>query len=137
MGKKQPRYESELDKFHSWIDNLKNASETSIILVEGKNDKKALESFKIKNVYCLRGAIFQTVEFIASKNKECILLVDLDAEGRKLHARLLTDLQANGVKVNTRFRKLLFATKIRNIEAIPKYLERHLTLNPRKRPSWF
>lgn len=137
MVKKQPRGESELDKFHSWIENLKNASETKVILVEGKNDKKALESFEIKNVYSLRGALFQTVEKIASLGKECILLVDLDAEGRKLHARLLTDLQANGVKVNTKFRKLLFATKIRTIEAIPKHIERHLTLTPRKGPSWF
>ena len=136
MGKKQPRDESELDKFHSWIENLKEASETNIILVEGKKDKNALESFKIKNVYSLRGALFQTIEKIASLGKDCILLMDLDAEGRKLHAKLLTGLQANGVKVNTRFRKLLFATKIRTIEAIPKYIERQSALNPRKRPFW-
>ena len=135
MVKKQP--ESELDRFHSWIENLKDASETKVILVEGKNDKKALESFKINNVYSLRGALFQTVEKIASLGKDCILLMDLDAEGRKLHAKLLTDLQKNGVKVNTRFRKLLFATKIRTIEAIPKYIERQSAITPRKRPSWF
>ena len=136
MVKKQPRYESELDKFHSWIENLKKASETKVILVEGKNDKKALESFEIKKVYCLRGALFQTVEKIASLGKDCILLMDLDAEGRKLHAKLLSDLQKNGVKVDVRFRRLLFATKIRTIEAIPKHIERQLILNPRKGP-WF
>lgn len=136
MGKKQPRCESELDRFRSWIENLKTASETKVILVEGKNDKKALESFEIKNVYSLRGALFQTVEKIASLGKDCILLMDLDAEGRKLHAKLLTGLQANGVKVNNKFRKLLFATKIRTIETIPKYIERQSTINPRKRPSW-
>lgn len=137
MGKKQPRNESELDKFNSWIENLKKASETKVILVEGRKDKKALESFEIKNVYCLRGALFQTVEKIASLGKGCILLMDLDAEGRKLHAKLLSDLQKNGVKVDVRFRKLLFATEIRTIEAIPKHIERHLTLNPRKRHSLF
>lgn len=137
MGKKQPKGETELDKFHSWIEHLKNASETKVILVEGKNDKKALESFKIKNIIYLKDSLYKVVEDIAETGKQCILLVDLDAEGRKLHARLLSDLQANGVKVNTRFRKLLFTTRIRTIEAIPKYIERQLTLTPRKRPSWF
>lgn len=137
MAKKQPKNVSELDKFNSWIENLKKASETKVILVEGRNDKKALESFEIKNVYCLRGALFQTVEKIASLGKDCILLMDLDTEGRKLHAKLLSDLQKNGVKVDVRFRKLLFATEIRTIEAIPKHIERHLTLTPRKRHSLF
>ena len=137
MGKKQNPGVTELDKFHSWIEHLKNASKTKVILVEGKNDKKALESFKIKNIIYLKDSLYKVVEDIAETGKECILLVDLDAEGRKLHARLLNDLQANGVKVNTRFRKLLFTTRIRTIEAIPKYIERQLTLTPRKRPSWF
>ena len=137
MVKKQLKNEEELDKLNSWVENLKEASETKTILVEGKNDKKALEIFDIKNVFYLKGPLFKNVETIASKSKECILLMDLDAEGRKLHAKLLTDLQANGVKVNTRFRKLLFAKKIRTIEAIPKHIERQLTQTPRKRHSWF
>ncbi len=137
MGKKPIKGESELDKFHSWIEHLKNASKTKIILVEGKNDQRALTSFGIKNIIYLKEPLYKVVESIAEENKECILLMDLDAEGRKLHARILNDLQANGVKVNTRFRKLLFATKIRNIEAIPRYIERQLTISLRKRPSWF
>lgn len=137
MGKKQNPGVTELDKFHNWIESLKNASKTKTILVEGKKDQRALESFKIKNILTLREPLFQVVENIADSGKECILLMDLDAEGRKLHAKLLSELQANGVKVNTRFRKLLFATRIRNIEAIPRYIERHLTITLRKRPSWF
>ncbi|MDP4012614.1 MAG: toprim domain-containing protein [Candidatus Nanoarchaeia archaeon] len=130
--------DAELDKFKNWVENLKNASENHIILVEGKSDKEALASFGIKSsaIVYLKGPLYSVVESIAKKSKECILLMDLDAEGRKLQERLLTDLQANGVKVNTRFTKLLYTTKIRNIEAIPKYIEKHLTITPRKRPSF-
>ena len=137
MSKKQSPGVTELDKFHNWIESLKNASKTKVILVEGKKDQRALEYFKIKSILTLREPLFETVEKIATTGKECILLMDLDAEGRKLHARLLSDLQANGVKVNTRFRKLLFGTRVRNIEAIPKYIEHQLTISLRKRPSWF
>lgn len=128
----------ELDKFKNWVENLKSASETKTILVEGKSDKEALASFGIKNssILYLKEPLYQVVESVAKKSKECVLLMDLDAEGRKLQERLLTDLQANGVKVNTRFTKLLYTTKVRNIEAIPKYIERHLAQTPRKRPSF-
>lgn len=128
----------ELDKFINWVKNLKSAAESKVILVEGLSDKDALASFGIKrsSIITLREPLYKVVESIAKKAKECVLMMDLDAAGRKLQERLLTDLQANGVKVNTRFIKFLYGTRVRNIEAIPRYIERHLAQTPRKRPSF-
>jgi len=135
---KRKGVDSQLEKFKNWVEKLKDSAETNIILVEGKSDKEALASLGIprKGITYLREPLYKTVENIAKKNKGCVLLMDLDTAGRKLQERLLTDLQANGVKVNTRFTKFLYTTKIRNIEGIPKYIEKHLTITPRKRPSF-
>ena len=65
----------------------------------------------------------ERVEMLA-QNKECILLMDLDKAGRRLHAHMKGDLQHAGVRVNSRFRNfLLTITRLRFIEGLDTYMK--------------
>ena len=112
-----------LNDLMAWIEELKSSNEIKI--VEGKNDKKALESLEIKNVITLNKPLFQIVENISKKSKKCILLVDLDKEGKILYSKLKKDLQRNGVKTNDTYRNFLYRkTNLKNIEGILTYFNK-------------
>ena len=109
-----------IDDLNSWIKNLRDSNK--IIIVEGKKDKHALELLGIKNIITLNKPLFQIVEDISKKSKKCILLVDLDKEGKILYAKLKKDLQRNGVKTNDTYRNFLYRkTNLKNIEGISNY----------------
>ena len=112
-----------LAELRNLIDKIKNSG--ILVVVEGKKDKAALEKLGISNVIELgKKPLFQIVEDIASSNEECILLTDLDKEGRQIYSKLNSNLQKNGVKVDDKFREFLFRhTKLRQIEGIDSYLE--------------
>jgi len=110
-------------EFEKFIQNLKKTSKEKIILVEGIKDKKALESFNIKNIITLKKPLYQIIEDIVETKKECIILTDLDKKGKQLYARLSSKLKQFGVIIDNRFREFLFKTKLRQIEGIKKYLK--------------
>ena len=106
-----------------WVGKLKNTDK--LIVVEGIKDKRALEKFGIEGIITLKKAIYKTAEDIAKQEKDCIILTDLDREGKKLYKELSTKLQDLGVKVDKSFREFLFRkTKLRQIEGLRKYLEK-------------
>ena len=105
------------------IEGLRNTEK--LIIVEGKKDKKALEKLGITNVKELNKSIFEFAEEIAAKEKEVIILTDLDKEGKLLYSKLKSNFQRNGVKVDVHFREFLFKnTKLRQIEGINSYIKR-------------
>lgn len=107
-----------------WIQDLKKSDK--LILVEGIKDKKALQLLGIRNTITIKQPLYQLIEEISSKTKECILLLDLDPEGKKLYSRLRHQLQKRGIKVDTKFREFLFKnTKLTHIEGLTKYLNTH------------
>lgn len=107
-----------------WIQSLRRSDK--LILVEGIKDKKALEILDIKNITTIKQPLYQLVEEIASKTEECILLLDLDMEGKKLYSELRHQLQKRGVRVDTKFREFLFKnTKLTHIEGLTTYLNSH------------
>ena len=111
-----------MDNIQDWIDKLRSTQK--LIIVEGKKDKKALSELQIKNIITLNKPLYEIVEFVAENGKECILLLDLDKEGKKLYSRLKSSLQKHGVKIDDRFREFLFKhTKLSNIEGLTRYLE--------------
>lgn len=107
-----------MNNLEDWVKRLKKSKK--VIIVEGRKDKSALEKLGIKkNIIILNKPIFQIVEIIASKYKDCILLLDLDKEGRKLYHKLKHDLQKHGIRIDNKFREfLLKETKINNIESL-------------------
>ena len=94
-------------------------------IVEGKQDAAALRTLGITNVRTLNRALYAIVEAVAARDHTCIVLTDLDAEGRKLYTRIASELRANGVAVDDTIRRFLFKnTELRQIEGFPRYLER-------------
>ena len=106
------------------LEKLKQASKEKIVLVEGIKDRKALESLGIKNIMVLRKPLYLVSEHIQKTGKECILLLDLDREGKRLYSILNHNLNQLGVKIDNRFREFLFKTKLRQIEGIKRYIEK-------------
>ena len=111
------------EELNNLIEKIKNSN--ILVIVEGKKDKIALEKLGVNNIIELnKKPIFQIVEEIANSNEECIILTDLDKEGKQLYSKLNSDLQRHGVKVNNKFREFLFkSTKLRQIEGINSYIE--------------
>ncbi|MDD5178163.1 MAG: toprim domain-containing protein [Candidatus Nanoarchaeia archaeon] len=94
-----------------------------LVIVEGKNDEKALKEIGIKRVYAInRKAIYKVVDEI--NEKEVVILTDLDPEGKKLYSILRNQLQTKGVKINNKLREFLFKTELRQIEGINHYFEK-------------
>ncbi len=100
------------------IEKIKQSN--NLILVEGKKDKRALENLGIENnILTINQPLYKIVEKIAEKSSRCILLTDLDSEGKRLYSKLRRDLQKYGVKINNEFRNFLFKeTKLRQIEGL-------------------
>ena len=111
-----------MDSLGEWIEELRSASR--LILVEGQNDKAALEALGITNILTVsKTPAYKTIDQI--KEKEVIILTDLDVEGKKLYAALRHQLQKNGVKIDTVFREFLFnETTLSHIEGLPHYLRK-------------
>ena len=111
------------EEFSNIIEKAKNSN--TLIIVEGKKDKAALQKLGLSNIIELnKKPLFQIVEEVSGSDDECIILTDLDKKGKELYGKLSSDLQKHGVKVNNKFREFLFRhTKLRQIEGIDSYLE--------------
>jgi 5S rRNA maturation endonuclease (ribonuclease M5) len=111
----------ELDQ---WMQKL--AEEQPFIIVEGYKDKLALQKSGLENIIPLRGKpLYKVVEKIAKITDECLILTDLDREGKKLYSVLKAELQKHGVRIDDRFRNFLFKeTDLRQIEGLFRYLQR-------------
>lgn len=102
-----------------WIQRLQQSNK--LVIVEGKKDLNALNRLGIRNVLTLNKPLFAVVEEVASLTNECVVLTDLDREGRELYSRLSKNLRHNGVKVDDGFRNFLFKnTKLRQIEGMTR-----------------
>lgn len=111
------------EEFSNIMEKVKNSN--TLIIVEGKKDKTALQKLGLSNIIELnKKPLFQIVEEVSGSNEECIILTDLDKKGKELYGKLNSDLQKHGVKINNKFRDFLFKhTKLRQIEGIDSYLE--------------
>lgn len=103
------------------IEKLKQKK--TLIIVEGVRDKTALETFGLSNIMVLSGKpLYEAAESV--KEKEVVLLTDLDGEGKKLYAILKNIFTKTGINVDDSFRKLLSKTELRQIEGLASYLGR-------------
>lgn len=93
-----------------------------LTIVEGKNDKRALERYGFTKVVTLNKALFKVVEEI--DEEEVLILTDLDAHGKKLYHYFFHECCRRGIKVNNRLRQLLHFSELRQIEGLTRYLER-------------
>jgi len=91
------------------------------VIVEGKKDKKALESLGIKKITLMNKPAWQIAEELTEK--EIVVLVDLDREGKKIYSQLAQALNKNGITIDNKLRAYLYKeTKLRQIEGLTRYL---------------
>jgi 5S rRNA maturation endonuclease (ribonuclease M5) len=109
---------TDLEALHEEIVNV----HTTHAIVEGPNDKRALEKLGFTRVTHLKGPLYACIEAI--EDEEVLLLTDLDEHGEHLYRRLYDELTRRGVRVNNRLRHLLVRTPVRHIEGLAAYLER-------------
>jgi 5S rRNA maturation endonuclease (ribonuclease M5) len=91
-----------------WAEQLEESGK--LIVVEGPNDKKALESLGISptKIFTLsKKPLFEAVEEVTAAGRKAVILTDFDKEGRKLYCTLNSGLQAYGVEVDNFFREWL------------------------------
>jgi 5S rRNA maturation endonuclease (ribonuclease M5) len=131
MGRK-PLRESELDKFRQWVEHLRIKSKEIPIIVKSEREKKVLQGLKLKNIKCITKSLSDFAEKVAKKAKEVVLLFDTDKSGRDLYTQVKSELELQGVKIDQRFEQFIFHTKLKKIQGMPKYIEKHLMDTPRK-----
>ena len=115
-----------MNEINQLIQFLEERSESnSLVIVEGYKDKKALAKFGITNVITLKQPLYKVIEFVSDNYKKCIVLTDLDKEGKQLYSRISKKLRQRGIKVDDKLREFLFKeTKFRQIEGIWRYVGR-------------
>ncbi len=109
--------EEELEKFSDELSILKKSE---MVIVEGTHDKKALQTFGVRKIITLVQPRYKVVE---ACKKEAVILTDLDAEGKRIYAKLKDEFSRRGVKINDRFRNFLSRyTRLRQIEGLETYI---------------
>ncbi len=113
-----------MEEIDQWVEKL--VEDQPWIIVEGPKDKAALRKLGLENIIYLRGKpLFEVVEWVASLTDECLILTDLDREGKKLYSVLKAELQKHKVKIDDKFRKFLFKeTDLRQIEGLFNFVQR-------------
>ena len=100
-------------KYENIIEELERLRELSRgipVVVEGKNDEKALRGLGITGeIYHISAGIpfYELCEEIAGKYKDVILFTDTDSEGQKLAKKFKGQMSQMGVRVHDRFRSNL------------------------------
>lgn len=91
-----------------------------LLIVEGKNDRKALERIGLENIVEISG---KRLENVVDKIKHTVvtILTDYDKEGLKHYKRLKSLLTANGIYVDDsirrNFRKVFLVNKIEELNS--------------------
>jgi len=95
-----------IKKLSDWIKKLEETSREYTILVEGKNDVKALRKFGIRNVIDLSGKRFSDIpDILEGKSGGAILLYDLDPHGERINQKIKDILISQGFTVIEDFRE--------------------------------
>lgn len=103
----------------------KAKGDNSLIIVEGRKDKIALEEIGLKNIFVLNEdskSLLIQVEEIAKRKEECIILTDFDKRGKKMHDLVKSELLQRGIKINNKLRGRLLKAHLSHIEGISTFL---------------
>jgi 5S rRNA maturation endonuclease (ribonuclease M5) len=94
----------------------------TLIIVEGKNDKKALKKLGLRNIVTLSTPLYKVIEII--KDKEIVILTDFDKQGKILYKKIKSDCSQRGIKINDKLRLfLMLKTRLVHIEGLDTYLK--------------
>jgi len=108
------------------INTLRESSKEMPIVVEGKNDERALRSLGIEGkIFKLAGSsLFEICDAISDSCREIMLFVDADREGRKIGKAMAKYLMPRGVKINAKLaNRLLKMLNAAEVEDLPKRID--------------
>ncbi len=107
-----------METLASYLEEIKESN--TLVIVEGSNDRKALEQYKITNILLASSKpVFKLIEEIPERTKEVVILTDLDKEGKKLYSQIKHQCLKRGIKVNDKVRNYLFKeSEITQIEGL-------------------
>jgi 5S rRNA maturation endonuclease (ribonuclease M5) len=91
------------------------------VIVEGKNDEKALKSLGVNNIIAINGRpLYEVAEIALKSENEIVILTDFDREGREIEHRLRELLQRQGKRPNSRLRGKVMSLGRNKIEDFGK-----------------
>jgi len=125
MGEERAREKEELN---SLLREIREKARESLIIIEGKKDRTALESLGIRNKFFLlsgqRNSLYESAEKIARTYRKVLLFLDLDEKGRKLAKTMKSYLSSLGVKADDLLAKsLLRLADTQFVEGVGKLLK--------------
>lgn len=118
-----------LSRLEDLLTRLRRANATTPILVEGANDRAALERLGCTGEIVLvhdGEPLIETADRLARRHDSLILLLDWDRTGGSIHHRVKDVLETHAVDCDEAFRRELarLATKeTRAVEDVPMVLE--------------
>ena len=110
------------------LDLFKQIQEERIpIIVEGKNDVKALKELGFEFFYTLRKPIYKIMEELHKQNiKQIIILTDFDVKGKELYKKIKSECSQRGIRIFTKLRSELRKTDVVHIEGLDTYITNFL-----------
>ena len=106
------------------VEEIVNEFKDKLVIVEGKNDEKALKALGLKNIIKINGQpLLDVVNQAVKIKKEIIILTDFDKEGRKLASKLNSLLEAFKRKPNKRLRRMFMKFGKNKIEEVDAHVK--------------
>lgn len=125
----------QFEEIQTVLEDLKRESEleTTLIIVEGRKDIKALQKFGImKNVIHLKGRLLTEICDEAAAFKKIIILTDFDATGQKIATDLQQNLMSRGDTTYYHKLKFYFKKVCKDIESLFRIYQQIQQTRPKK-----
>jgi len=88
-------------------EELLDSLRETYIIVEGKKDKKAFNSFGIFDVFDISGKTLERLVESLKKDKKYVILTDFDEEGERKNKEIRNILEKNKFKIDSQLRKIV------------------------------
>ncbi|MEM0372365.1 MAG: toprim domain-containing protein [archaeon] len=112
---------TKLDKFDELMKEL--SEQPCPVIVEGKNDKKALEQFSVTNIALVHTGTLQKLAETTTA-KKVIIMTDYDRRGEILRKKLTELFKNEGIAVDSDYRRKIRAlTGMIHVEELPSKYE--------------
>jgi 5S rRNA maturation endonuclease (ribonuclease M5) len=99
-------------------------NKNTLVIVEGKNDKKALKNLGFLNIITLATPLYQIVETIS--DDEIIILTDFDSKGIELYKKIKSDCSQRGIAIDNSIRSYLRKSDLVHIEGLDSFIFRRV-----------
>jgi 5S rRNA maturation endonuclease (ribonuclease M5) len=100
-------------------------SKNPLIVVEGKNDKKALKNLGFLDIITLATPLYKIIEIIGER--EVVILTDFDSKGIELYKKIKSGCSQRGIKIDNSIRFYLRKSDLIHIEGLDSFISRLVT----------